>query len=423
MFRMRVLDLNFYTMEMLMMVYVFQVFFLCFLGLTAGAGQESFELLTLYDTNSDMLQPRSSGSYRRPIAVSLDDKNLREVSTSVLMAETWLRNYVLAHYPSSKITTIVASHSLLCHNDQENNLGLVLTSLKNLYHSLTRWGLEKDIKVSVNFSFDCLNPNSVFFKDEFAGNVVKSLLQFLQSVNSTFSVHPLDKFLPLSEENVRLLSSRLVSMKKLGSFNNVNVIIAEENHTEKRLESRKLSFMETKLVDPYLARPSPLPEISPLHSSIGFSAPANIAKNPHGAPIPQPPLSFPLVSPPPMFIPPADSPYSFSLPPCNPVDSPAPAPAVAEIVQRLWCVAKPSVPAERLQEGLDYACGYEGVDCEGIKPEGKCFYPDTLVAHASYAFNSYWQKTKRHGGTCSFGGTAMIINADPSYLECRFVLR
>lgn len=77
-------------------------------------------------------------------------------------------------------------------------------------------------------------------------------------------------------------------------------------------------------------------------------------------------------------------------------------------------MAKPSVPAETLQEALDYACGEGEADCEAIKEEGNCYYPDTLVAHASYAFNSYWQKTKANGGTCGFGGTAIIITSDPS---------
>lgn len=89
---------------------------------------------------------------------------------------------------------------------------------------------------------------------------------------------------------------------------------------------------------------------------------------------------------------------------------------------RLWCVAKPSVPVETLQEAMDYACGEGGADCGEIGPRGSCYYPDTVVAHASYAFNSYWQNNKKEGGTCEFGGTAMLINADPSFNHCRFVL-
>lgn len=80
----------------------------------------------------------------------------------------------------------------------------------------------------------------------------------------------------------------------------------------------------------------------------------------------------------------------------------------------LWCVAKPSVPSDQLQEALDYACGEGGADCEAIGPSGSCYNPDSVVAHSSYAFNSYWQKNKKNGGTCGFGGTAMLISSDPS---------
>ncbi|KAI3665656.1 hypothetical protein L6452_44286 [Arctium lappa] len=90
--------------------------------------------------------------------------------------------------------------------------------------------------------------------------------------------------------------------------------------------------------------------------------------------------------------------------------------------EEVWCVAKPSVPSEKLQEAMDYACGDGGADCEAINPAGSCYFPDSVVAHASYAFNSYWQKNKNNGGTCGFGGTAMLINSDPSFLQCHFTL-
>lgn len=85
-------------------------------------------------------------------------------------------------------------------------------------------------------------------------------------------------------------------------------------------------------------------------------------------------------------------------------------------------MAKPSVPPDTLQEALDYACGEGGADCEEIRPHGSCYFPDTAVAHASYAFNSYWQKYKNSGGSCTFGGTAMIINSDPSNASSYFLI-
>ncbi|GAV58689.1 Glyco_hydro_17 domain-containing protein/X8 domain-containing protein [Cephalotus follicularis] len=420
---------------MLKMVLFFHLLFLCLLGLT-GAGQEYIELLNLYGTNPQVLPAMSPTGL--PKAVSVSDKHLNEVSTSVLKAETWLRNHVLAQYPATKITTIVVGDSLLCQKNQDHNLGLVLPSLKNIYHSLTRWGLEKEIEVSAAFTPSCLNPNSALLKDDLTEKVIKPLLEFLQTTNSTYSVKTPSKFSPSSDKVAYFVSSHLESIKKLGFLNldKINVIVT--NSKETKPMKRKLSSIEFELEDPNPARPTPLPEISPsqIHSSIGFSVPANVARNPQ---TPQsrinspPPVTIPFASPPAMTFPvapersprvfgPASSPHGFTLPPCNPADTtiaPAPQP---EVVQRLWCVAKPSVPADTLQQAMDYACGEGGADCEEVMPQGSCFNPDTVVAHASYAFNSYWQKTKRDGGSCSFGGTAMLINADPSFLHCRFVL-
>ncbi|MBA0845493.1 hypothetical protein Goarm_022841, partial [Gossypium armourianum] len=61
---------------------------------------------------------------------------------------------------------------------------------------------------------------------------------------------------------------------------------------------------------------------------------------------------------------------------------------------------------------MDYACG-SGGNCKAIQPNEPCFQPNTLISHASFAFNSYWLNTKGNGGTCDFGGTAMLVTVDP----------
>ncbi|KAL6603685.1 hypothetical protein ACP70R_044046 [Stipagrostis hirtigluma subsp. patula] len=137
--------------------------------------------------------------------------------------------------------------------------------------------------------------------------------------------------------------------------------------------------------------PSPLPPASPP----GASPPAG------------PPSTAPAASPPP-------PPHRF-LPP---VAFPAPPPAQAR--PGLWCVANPTVASAVVQTAMDYACG-SGADCDMMAPGGPCYLPDTLMAHASYAFNSYWQRTKVAGGTCDFAGAAMLVTKDPSYDGCRYV--
>lgn len=79
-----------------------------------------------------------------------------------------------------------------------------------------------------------------------------------------------------------------------------------------------------------------------------------------------------------------------------------------------WCVANGQVGEEKLQKGLDYACGEGGADCRPIQKGATCYNPKTVVAHASYAFNSYYQKKARGAGTCDFGGAAYVVTQPPS---------
>ncbi|GAB4829415.1 hypothetical protein Ancab_019087 [Ancistrocladus abbreviatus] len=69
---------------------------------------------------------------------------------------------------------------------------------------------------------------------------------------------------------------------------------------------------------------------------------------------------------------------------------------------------------------LDWACGLGMADCGPIQSGGACFDPDTLLSHASYAFNNYYQQNGNNDIACNFGGTATVTNHDPSYGKCSF---
>ncbi|KAF3788253.1 PLASMODESMATA CALLOSE-BINDING PROTEIN 3 [Nymphaea thermarum] len=82
-----------------------------------------------------------------------------------------------------------------------------------------------------------------------------------------------------------------------------------------------------------------------------------------------------------------------------------------------WCVGKSNVDQKALQKSLDYACG-AGADCRPIVTSGACYNPDTVLGHASYAMNSYFQKLGQAQGACDFSGTATLTTTDPSYGSC-----
>ncbi|XP_022149437.1 glucan endo-1,3-beta-glucosidase 13 [Momordica charantia] len=372
------------------------LFFTFLLGLT-NAGQESIQVVKLDEKTSGVF-PALSGS-ELPVAVSVTDAELAEVSSSVLMAESWLRTFVLAHYPSTKITTIVVGNSSLC----SNNSNLVLLSLKNLFHSLTRWGLETQIKVSTLFSIDCFHSDPQ--EEDSAEHMLKLVFDFIKATNSTLTLKLPENAISQDEMD-SFISSKL---EKIGflELEKLNLITSVSN--QRNPIGRKLNFIEFD--DPLFTAEPPLPS--------DLARPPNPPESQIASP---PQMGFAAAPELPPFVVPASPPMGFALPPCNPdQNAGAPFPQTGGM-QKQWCVAKPSVPVEILQQAMDYACGDGGADCKEISADGSCFHPDTLVAHASYAFNNYWQKNKRSGGTCSFGGTAMIISSDPSFHHCRFVL-
>jgi len=84
-----------------------------------------------------------------------------------------------------------------------------------------------------------------------------------------------------------------------------------------------------------------------------------------------------------------------------------------------FCVCKSDASPAAMQKAIDYACG-KGADCTQITSSGPCFNPVSVVAHCSYACNSYYQKYAGMGATCDFTGVATLTGADPSVGSCKY---
>ncbi|XP_021620012.1 glucan endo-1,3-beta-glucosidase 12 isoform X1 [Manihot esculenta] len=168
--------------------------------------------------------------------------------------------------------------------------------------------------------------------------------------------------------------------------------------------------------------PIPIPSITPV-----VVPPMNPSVNPPA------PITNPVTTPAPITVPgmqPITNPVTtYPTPPVNvpvtaPVTNPISPPATTNapaIPGQSWCVAKSGVSETALQLALDYACGMGGADCSEIQQGGSCYNPNTLQNHASFAFNSYYQKNPV-ATSCDFGGTATVINTNPSTGSCVFPL-
>ncbi|XP_050233974.1 major pollen allergen Ole e 10-like [Mercurialis annua] len=219
-----------------------------------------------------------------------------------------------------------------------------------------------------------------------------------------------------------------ICLRKLVIFlilNTIFVLNDAKIFPEKIMKKPKISKLG-ELLDPTKGEPYGLP--SPFYLPSPAPLPLPALQNPLacvGSPtspsIIQPfsPMKSPPKSPP-MYIPISSPPqYELSPPAYVQPQPPPPAPQHKKAESGVWCVAKPSAADSIIKEALDYACG-SGADCKPIQAYGPCFEPNTLVGHASYAFNSYWQKTKAAGGTCDFAATAIIVTVDPSFNNCHF---
>jgi len=85
--------------------------------------------------------------------------------------------------------------------------------------------------------------------------------------------------------------------------------------------------------------------------------------------------------------------------------------------QENWvCQANRTASQSGLIGALGWVCGQGGLDCAPINPGGANFYPDTVLAHCDWAFNSYYRSHRYNQGVdaCNFSGLGSIVPPTPT---------
>lgn len=96
---------------------------------------------------------------------------------------------------------------------------------------------------------------------------------------------------------------------------------------------------------------------------------------------------------------------------CNPTDA----------AQATWCVADAAADPAAIQGSLDWLCSTFPQYCAEVQPGAVCYEPNTLVSHASWPFNRYYQDHAAGGvGSCLFTGSGKLVTVDPSFGGCSY---
>ncbi|KAI8552905.1 hypothetical protein RHMOL_Rhmol06G0304700 [Rhododendron molle] len=411
----------------------------------------------LYDTDSTVLTALSGSDIR--VTVALPNEQLSSAAAAQSYTDSWVQSNIAAFYPSTQIEAVAVGNEVFA--DPKNTTVYLVPAMQNVYNSLVRYNLSS-IKVSSPIALSALQasyPSSAgSFKSDLIEPVIKPMLSFLQKTGSPLMANVYPFFAYTGNTDVISLDYALFnanqSEAQVDSGNGLRYNSLFEAQIDAVFAAMNaLQYNGVKLEVTETGWPSKGDE-----NEAGASAANAAAYNGNlvrrvltggGTPLrPNEPLNVFLFAlfnedqkPGPtsernygLFYPDEGKVYDIPLTveglsnsssestPVNGSKTQVPTPAAggggdvsaAATAGQTWCVANGKAGVEQLQKGLDYACGEGGADCRPIQKDATCYDPNTVEAHASYAFNSYYQMKSRGPGTCDFGGAAYVVTQPPS---------
>lgn len=386
----------------------------------------------LYDANAEILKALAKTKIR--VIVSVPNNQLLAIGSSNATAATWVGRNVAAYYPETLVTAIAVGDEVL--TTVPSSAPMLMPAIESLYSALVASNLHTLIKISTPNSasviLDPFPPSQAFFNQSLTP-VITQLLQFLSRTQSPLMMNlypyyvfmqnkgvvPLDNslFKPLtpSKEMVdpntllhytnvldAMVDSVYFSMKNL-NVTDVAVLVSETGWPSKG-DAKEEPYATVDNADTYnsnLIKHVFDHNGSPLHPEITSSAYIYELFNEDLRSTPVSEANWGLF-------------YGNSTPVYLLHVSGSGTFLANDTTNRTYCIASDGVDLKTLQTALDWACGPGRANCSEIQPGESCYQPNNVRNHASYAFDSYFQKQGKSTDSCDFKGSAIITTTDPS---------
>ncbi|XP_077214989.1 glucan endo-1,3-beta-glucosidase 13-like [Tasmannia lanceolata] len=413
---------------------------------------QNIDRVKLYDTDPTIL--RTFAGTQIKLTVGFPNEQLSSIAKHPSQALTWVQNNILPFHPSTQIETIAVGNEVFV--DPHNTTSFLVPAMINIQAALVKYKLDSVIKISTPIALSCLQssyPSSAgAFKSELIEPVIKPMLEFLRRTGSFLMVNAYPFFayegnadvisldyalfrpnagVVDSGNNLRYLNlfdaqiDAVFSAMSVLQYPDINITVSETgwpsegDDKETGSTTTNAATYNGNLIRHILSGTG-----TPLRPKSAINTYLFALFNENQKPGPSSERNYGL------FYPNEEKVYDIAFTPEGLKRLPAPEEREAPVARGgsvrasssgvSWCVANGKMSEGKLQKALDYACGEGGADCRQIQPGATCYDPNTLVAHASFAFNSYYQKKGRGIGTCDFQGAAFVVSHPPKFGKCAF---
>ncbi|KAI3948859.1 hypothetical protein MKX01_022273 [Papaver californicum] len=393
--------------------------------------------IRLYDSNADILKALSHTKIR--VIISVPNNQLIAIGSSNTTAATWIQRNVVAFYPQTLITSISVGDEVFTTNP--SSAPILLPAIASLYNSLVASNLHNDIKISTphaaSIILDTFPPSQAFFNQTLTPFLLP-LLQFLSRTKAPLMMNFYPYYVFMQNKGVVPLDNSLFRpLTPSKEMVDPNTLLHYSNVLDAMIDAAYFSMKNLNVSDVVvLVTESGWPSIGDSkepYATIDNADTYNSNLIKHVFDRSGTPLHPELTS----------SVYIYELfnedLRANPISeanwglfygnsTPVYLLHVSgtgtflgnDTTNQTYCVVMDDVDSRTLQAALDWACGPGRANCSEIQPGENCYQPNDVKNHASYAFDSYYQKQDRVSGSCDFNGVAMITTTDPSQGSCIF---